>query len=199
MQVWQQACLDLSQILGNKSDGQRRSLASVAMAEWFQARAGRFRQLGLKDTHGSFELRTAMTCMLLSTQAVSLTHLSVDVTSFGLRGSDLCILGIIRGLEALDVHVFRPGLDDRGAAMLRVASRLTALQQLDVGYRDDTETCLSPDDIKLPRCLELAELRSVSLTDMCVAIASGAGDVLRLSGLPNFTQMPPAGRSAQQR
>ena len=185
-EVWRQACLDLSQILPDTSDGQRRSLDSAAMVEWFQARLGRFRHLGLGRTRGSLKLRLAVTSMLLSTQAASLTKLSLDMGPCGLRGTDLCILAAIRGLEALDVHVNGSGLDDHGATLIRIASRLPDLYQLDVNNEAEQNADPSPGETKLLRCQELAELRSTTLTSLSIAIASGTGDVLRLSGAPNL-------------
>ncbi len=186
LEVWRDARLNLTQILPPESDGQRHSLDSATMTEWFQARPGRFRLLGLERTAGSRKMRTAKTSVLLSTQAASLMKLSVDTTAYGLHGSDPSILAAIKGLEAVDLHLTGLGLDDRGAAVIRIASRLIALEQLDVVFEEDLTADVSPGDIKFPRCLELAELRSARLTDLSVAIASGTQDVLRLSGVPNL-------------
>ena len=184
--MWWKARLDLSVIVPPRSDGKRRSLDMAAVAAWFHARPGRFRELGLRRTRGSLRLRTAVTAMLLSTQAASLKKLSVDMAPYGLRGSDLCILAAIEGLEALDLYATGLGLDDRGAALIRIASRLTALEQLDVVHEEGPHADIEPQEIKMPRCLELAELRSMSLKHLSVGIASGTEDVLRLSGVPNL-------------
>ncbi len=182
-EVWQEACLDLRDVLMGPAM-QRLPLDSAAMADWFQARAGRFKQLGLRSTHADLQLRPAMTSMLLSTQAVSLTNLSIEVETYGLIGSDLGILAAMKGLQALDVHVDQLGLDDRGAALLQTVARLTALTMLEVGYFEDEE--IAPANIKMPRCLELAELRTTSLQNLSVAVSGGTGDVLRLSGVPHL-------------
>ena len=182
-EVWQQACLDLRDVLSGPAM-QRLPPDTAVMADWFHARAGRFKQLGLKSTRGGLRLRPAMTSMLLSTQTVSLTNLSIEVETYGLIGSDLGIIAALKGLQALDVHIDQLGLDDRGAAMLQAVARLTALTMLEVGYFEDEE--ITPANIKLPWCLELAELRTTSLRNLSVAISGGTGDVLRLSGVPNL-------------
>ncbi len=108
------------------------------------------------------------------------------MTPYGFRCSDGCVLAAIKGLKAVDLRVSGLGLDDRGAAIVRLASRLTALEQLDVTYEEDSDATVAPQDVRLPRCSELAVLRSTTLTHLSVAIAGGTQDVLRLSGLPNL-------------
>jgi len=186
--VWQEACLDLPQVLQHRAGGQRRSLDLAAMTVWWQARSDRFTVLGLKRTQGSMKMRPMMTATMLNMQAASLRRLSIDVTAYGFRGSDLGILAAMQELKALDVHATGFGLDDHGAAVMRLASLLTALSRLDVGYVGDPAAALEPEEIKLPRYQELAELRSTSLRGLSVAMAGGTDDVLRLCEVPNLEE-----------
>jgi len=184
--VWREACVDLADIPVSGFNGQLQ-LDFAAMAAWFHARPARFKMLGLQSTNLSF-LPPLMTSLLLSTQAASLTHLSIDVTLYGLRGPELGVIAAIKGLTALDVHAAAFGVTDYGATVVRVASRLTALYQLDIGYTEAPALAatglVAVEDIRLPRCQELAELRSASLETLSLAIVSGTADVLRLAGVP---------------
>ena len=192
--VWQETCLDAVEIAAYNCWG-RRSLFSFdlpGMAAWFQARPGRCEYLGLRTRHSSIQLPSALTPMLLSTQAASLRYLSVDVTASGLHGHELGILAAISGLIALDVRLIGCGLDDRGAAVFRAAETLTALQQLHVGYTADPAKSnpLPQEKVSLPRCWELNKLRSQSLHVLSVAMSCGTQDtqVLQLAGLPNLEE-----------
>ena len=193
--VWQETCLDAVEIAAYNCWG-RRSLVSFdlpGMAAWFQARPGRCEYLGLRTRHSSIQLPSALTPMLLSTQAASLRYLSVDLTACGLRGHELGILAAISGLIALDVRLIGCGLDDRGAAIFRAAETLTALQQLHVGYTADPAKNIRfvpQEKVSLPRCQELNKLRSQSLHTLSVAMSCGTQDatVLQLAGLTNLEE-----------
>ncbi len=154
-EVWQQAGLELTEIMPNGPDGERRSLDLPAMATWFQARPGRMRELGLSCSDRTLQLPAAMTAMLLSTQAASLRRLSIDVSAYDLRGAELGIIAAIPGLLALDVRVGRDGFSDRGAAVIQAAQHLTGLTLLEVSYimePGETSPLRRLQDADLPRC-----------------------------------------------
>ena len=192
--VWQQTCMDTADILKQGYD-ERFGFSNFdlgAMALWFQARPGRFIDLGLRASHSATQLPPALTPMLLSTQAGSLRCLSIDLTACGFLGHELGILAVIDGLMELDVRLVGRGLDDRGAAIFRAASTLTALQQLEVGYtagRDGSDS-VPQRQVSLPRCCELSKLRSQRLQFLGVALSSSAEDlhVLCLTGVPNLEE-----------
>ena len=186
-EVWKHACIDLEEILRDGPDGERCSLNLPAMAVWFHARLGRIQQLGLMGGE-SKQLPTVVTSMLLSSQAASLRNLSVDLAAYGLHGPGFGIIAAITGLVALGLHVDGCGLADRGAAVMRTVPWLTALKHLQLVYADIPGEAVADENIKLPRCQELAELRSHSLQRMSLAIASGTGDVLRLAGVRNLQE-----------
>ncbi len=84
----------------------------------------------------------------------------------------------------------RVRFDDRGAALIRTVQRLPALVDLSIYYYDwrGGELAIIRDNAGLPRCEELAELHSQSLTKLHVSMLGGPGDgsPLRLSGLPEL-------------
>jgi len=193
--VWHPACLDMGDIIGQRRGGQHPGVCSAnvaVMTTWFHARPGRFVELGLRSSLRSLKLPSVLSAMLLSTQAASLRELSLDVTACGLCGHELEILAAIYGLTALDVRVSERGLNDRGAAMFRAASSLTALQQLEVGYAPDPAQGkpVPQRKVSLPRCCELSKLRSQSLRTLTLAMSCGPKDlhVLRLAGVANLKQ-----------
>ena len=77
--------------------------------------------------------------------------------------------------------------DDRGAALLSTVQLLPALTDFAV-YADPTAVLLDSGIHDLPRCQELAELHSRSLTLLRLAMLDGPadGNVLRLNGLPQL-------------
>ena len=84
----------------------------------------------------------------------------------------------------------RVRFEDRGAALIRTVRRLPALVDLSIYYYDwrGDELAVIRDNAGLPRCEELAELRSQSLTKLHVSMLGGPGNSspLRLSGLPEL-------------
>ncbi len=130
--VWQQACLDLSEIVADVSDQHIPGLDVTTMVAWLHARPGRFQRLRLTCADGSLRAPPVLTGMLLSTQAASLRSLSIDVPAYGLRASELGIIVALQGLTALHVRVAAHGLQDRGVVLLQAAAQLPALRQLDV-------------------------------------------------------------------
>ncbi len=79
--------------------------------------------------------------------------------------------------------------DDRGTALLSTVQLLPALT--DFAIHADPEAVLldsGSDDNDLPRCQELAELHSRSLTRLRLSMLDGPadGNVLRLNGLPQL-------------
>ena len=196
--VWQRACIDLSEIVAQLPVMNMEGLCTdfAVMAAWFHARQGRVRQLGLRCTRGDVQLAPVMTGMLLSTQAASLRSLSINMTACGLRGHELGVIAALQGLTALQVHVSGHGVADRGLACLRTASRLPALAHLDFIYVQGEH--IAPDVIGLPRCQELCELRSRSLTHVEVHMGCGVEDKLSLAGSSNLKDVrlfaPSSGR-----
>jgi len=79
---------------------------------------------------------------------------------------------------------------DRGATLLRTVQMLPALTDLCMDYQGEVSKLRAPvsDSNELPRCKELAELRSRSLTVLKVCMLGGPveGNTLRLSGLPEL-------------
>ena len=188
-EVWQTACLDLAEIAALSSDPQLVRLDPASMAVWFLARPGRFRELGLQSTDRDLQMQPVMTGVLLSSQAASLRSLSIDPAAYGLRAPELKIIAALQGLTALHVHVVENGLADRGAAVIRAASRLPALSQLDVIYEPVQGITMVRQRCRLPRCQELDRLRSDSLTHLTIDLASGTmEDALFLAGVPNLRQ-----------
>jgi len=95
----------------------------------------------------------------------------------------------VEGLTHLAVHVSEYGFSDWGAAVIRAASRLTALWELDLVYVGKPGgDHIDHRAVKLPRCQELAMLRSNSLGILSVSMASGMGDVLHLAGVRNLQE-----------
>jgi len=184
--VWQQACLDLPEIVAHVPNQQRPRLSLAAMAAWLLARPGRFVQLGLRRTHGDVRMPPSITGMLLSTQAASLQSLSIDPSAYSLQAFELETVAALHGLTALHVRLAGNGLADRGAAVLWAAARLPALTQLDIVYVPAAGELLAADQVGLPCCRQLSELHSQSLTHLCSDLVSGADSVLSLSGLPNL-------------
>ena len=136
-----------------------------------------------------------MTAMLLSSQAASLRCLLIVVTEYGLCSSELGILAAMMGLQALDVRVGGASLDDRGLTVFRTASLLTALQQLNVlcSAGPDEDGAFPQHYMDLPRCCDVAQLRSQSLMRLSVSVVRDrdVGDtenVLRLVGVPNLVE-----------
>ena len=80
--------------------------------------------------------------------------------------------------------------DDRGATLLSTVQLLPALTELDIYGTDGEAVLIDPvsDDNGLPRCRELAELHSRSLTWLRVCMIDGPadGNVLRLKELPQL-------------
>ncbi len=184
--VWQQACLDLPELVThvvNPQRPQRPRLDMTTMTAWFHAHPGRFQRLRLTCTDGSMSVTPVLTCMLLGTQTASLRSLSVDLLAFGLRAPELGVIVALQGLTALRVRVAAHGLKDRGVVLLRAASRLPALSQLEIIAPDGP---LAQPDMLLPRCQQLRELRSQSLQRLSICMASGTEDELRLGQTPNL-------------
>ena len=189
-EVWEQACVELTEVTTLDPDGELHSLDSAAMAAWFHARPGRIQELGLRCLERTLQLPAAVTSMVLSTQAASLRRLSIDVRAYSLSGPELGVIVAVRGLEALDVRVDRHGFTDRGAAVIRTASRLTALTRLDVTYAVEPGERVAgrhSEGVSLPRHQELVKLRSRSLTWLSMVLDSGSEETsLQLVGLPNL-------------
>ena len=80
--------------------------------------------------------------------------------------------------------------EDRGAALLWTVQKLPALTDLCISYEGQVSDLQAPvsDSSGLPRCQELAELSSSSLTELTLWMLGGPieGNVLRLSGLPEL-------------
>jgi len=191
--VWREACLDTKEFLVQRRNGRDVGVYSAdlaVMAAWFQKRRDRFMKMGIKAAYSFLQLPPVLAPLLLSTQAGSLTHLSIGLPACGLRGHELEVLAALHGLMALDVHLLGCGLDDRGAAICRAASAMTALRQLDVRFTVDPhadEPRQQQRKISLPRCCELSKLRSQSIEHLSVATSCGStADVLRLAGMPNL-------------
>ena len=78
--------------------------------------------------------------------------------------------------------------EDRCAALISASQQLPELPELSISYEGHVYDL--PADVSdrngLPRCKELAELRSRSLTSLSVSMLDGPaqGNALRLSGLP---------------
>ncbi len=78
---------------------------------------------------------------------------------------------------------------DHGATLLRTVCQLPALTDLNVHSPEDGHRRITPlrDDRGLPRCRELAELQSPSLTRLRVCMESYNDDsTLQLAGLPEL-------------
>ncbi len=188
--VWRETCLDTKEILlhsRSDQDVEVYGAGLAVMAAWFQTRRDRIAELGIKATYSFLQLPPVLTPILLSTQAGSLTHLTIGLPACGLRGHELEVLAALHGLKALDVHLLGCGLDDRGAAICRAASAMAALRQLDVRFTVDphAEEPRQQKQVSLPRCCELSKLRSQTLEHLSVATSCGStADVLRLAGMP---------------
>ncbi len=80
--------------------------------------------------------------------------------------------------------------EDRGATLLWTVQRLPALRHLCIDYESEVAHLDAPvsDSNGLPRCKELVELRSRSLTKLKMWMLDGPlqGNTLRLSGLPEL-------------
>ena len=78
--------------------------------------------------------------------------------------------------------------EDRAAALIRTIRQLPALTDFGIHYGDWVDDHPICDNAGLPRCKELAELRSNSLTRLRVSmLGNPAGDSkLRLRGLPEL-------------
>ena len=80
--------------------------------------------------------------------------------------------------------------EDRGAILLWTVQKLPALRDLCVSYESEVANLDAPvsDSNGLPRCEELAELHSHSLTELKLWMLGGPadGNTLRLSGLPEL-------------
>ncbi len=94
------------------------------------------------------------------------------------------------GFPPLQVVVRTALFEDRGAALLWAARQLPALTALDFYSLQGDDRTAEPlsEDYGLPRCQELAELRSSSLTRLRVCMLDGLaqGNMLRLTGLPEL-------------
>ena len=83
--------------------------------------------------------------------------------------------------------------EDRGAALVSAAQRLPALETFHISY--DKAIFFPTSEISdangLPRCKELAELHSRTLTRLIVSMLDGPhqDNVLRLSGLPELRSL----------
>ena len=92
--------------------------------------------------------------------------------------------------DPLQVTVGSMRFNDRGTTLIRTIQRLPALVDLVISYDDwrDGELAVARDDDGLPRCQDLAELRSPSLTRLSVSLLGGPAEsnTLRLSGLPQL-------------
>ena len=186
--IWQMACIDLSETVANVNNRQSFRWDTAAMVAWFLARPGRFRVLGLKCTHGDVQLPPLVTGVLLSTQATSLHTLWIDPPAYGLRAGELAALQGLKGLQELLVHVAGEGLADRGTALLWAASRMPVLHQLAVSFMPEHGGLTRGEHRGLPRCQKINKLRSDSLKQLTVFMGAGTGEVLRLSGNPNLTR-----------
>lgn len=171
--VWEQTCFVLPEIFGRTLDRPRRTPIPVKVAAWFRARPGRIERLGLNGLSGSMQMPPVLTSMLITTQASSLTHLSIDVSPFGISGPGLGILAVMDKLAHLAVHVSGGGLNDWGAAVIQAASCMTRLRQLEVVHvKMSGGNHIDHQDVKLPRCQELAVLSSKSITMLSVQLAA---------------------------
>ena len=186
--MWQKACLDLAEIAALSADQQHLRINLAWMQSWLNARPGRFRQLGLKRTRADLQMPPVITGALLSTQAASLRSLSIDPSAYSLRAPELTVIASLKGLTALHVHVVSHGLVDRGAAVLWTASCLPALAELDINHVPPEGAVIPADQVGLPRCQELSELRSQSLKVLTIDIGSGSEDVLQLTEVPDLRQ-----------
>ncbi len=97
----------------------------------------------------------------------------------------------LHGALCLQVRLEDVLFEDRGATLLWTVQRLPALTDLDIRFEGSVPKLQRPvsDDNGLPRCGELAELHSRSLTRLSVSTLSGARDVrqtLHLVGLPEL-------------
>ena len=192
-EVWADACLDLTEIMRHDSRGQRLTVDSTAMALWFHARPGRVKHLGLRcwQLHRGLQLPSEVTSMMLSTQAASIERLSINVSAYEFRGSEFGVIAAFKRLEYLHVHVEESGFFDRGAGVLLTACCLPALCFLDISHTEEAGGTVVPRHHRggsLPRCREIARLRSASLTQLSLVIASGEDDVLDLTGVPSLLQ-----------
>ncbi len=138
-EAWRLTFLDLSEVAPYNHAEQRWNLDYTAMAIWFQARPGRFRELGIGSWSPRMwpSLPAAITSMLLITQAASMETLSIDARAYDLWGPEFCVVAALRKLRALDVHVDENGFMNRGTGVLQTACRLPALSDLEICYEDD--------------------------------------------------------------
>ncbi len=90
----------------------------------------------------------------------------------------------------LQVVVRSTLFEDRGVALILMIPLLPSLAELDISYDGDAHYDQSDisDHNGLPRCKELAELHSCSLTSLRVCMLDGPadGNTLRLSRLPQL-------------
>ena len=96
--------------------------------------------------------------------------------------------GRLRSLVHPQVGVCNHLFEDRGATLIRTVQRLPALEYFEIHFYGDVEALTAPlsDSYGLPRCKELAELHSHSLSQMRVYMLGGPeiDNTLRLGGLP---------------
>ena len=112
--------------------------------------------------------------------------------------------GSLRGGYDINLQLCRPQVvlrseffTDRGQALFWTAQWLPALLDLDISYEGNAEHFGRPrPGAGLPRCAELAALRSRSLTRLRVCMLDGdeQDNFLRLSGLPELRSLELAGR-----
>ena len=83
--------------------------------------------------------------------------------------------------------------EDRGATLIWTVSQLPMLTDFDIYGLDDDDRASAPgsEAYGLPRCQELAELRSRSLTRLRVCMLDGPEEcnTLRLAGLPELRSL----------
>ena len=93
------------------------------------------------------------------------------------------------GVLTAQVTVHGRPFSDRGATLVRTVPQMPAVLDLDIDWDGSARLVASVDDRKgLPRCQELAELHSRSLTSLRVSMMDGLveGNMLQLSGMPEL-------------
>jgi hypothetical protein len=197
-EAWQHAEIDLASLLSRKSladvsdDAMARVvLSQCAVMSWFGRRPNCVLQMELGASSEIYTLPAVTTATILGSQCSSLRVLHMEVSHVGLSGVETAALAALTKLERLQVAVGDELFEDRADALLWTVAHLPALLELVVSYQG-TKVRSGPDAdgliYGLPRCHELAQLRSSSLTHLKVSLVGGCAkmNTLRLIGLPQL-------------
>ena len=203
-EAWQHADIDLASLLllrredsddddSNDLKEDEAALAALderAAAAWFGRRPNCVQRMMLRTARECEVMPAVTTAMIMGSQCSSLRELCVEVNGVGLDGVEVAALAALTRLHKLEV-IADDLLKDRGETLLWTVACLPALLELIVSYNNrGVLQWGSTGGVEhgLPRCYELAQLRSNSLTRLRVSMLGGPPqhNTLRLIGLPRL-------------